>query len=112
MRLDIPVGYIVLDLKLKRVIPNTVYPELLVQNNQSIVADNGISYAIFSNEKLINNSGSFNYAKDFDSTLLYKELVYTRGTNLGGSHHLAVKGPSERNRCGKFCYISLAQCAG
>jgi len=96
MNLDIPVGYIILDLKLKRVNPNTVYPELLVHNNQSSVSDNRFSYAIFSNGKLINNSGSFNYVKDFDTTLLQKELIYTWGMNLVGSHHLAVKGPSER----------------
>jgi len=94
--LDIPVGYIILDLKLKRVIPNTVYPELLVHNNMSNVIHKGFSYAIYSNEKLINNSGSFNYAKGFDTTLLQKELIYTQGIILGGSHHLAIQGPSER----------------
>ncbi len=96
MKLDILVGYIVLDLKLKRVVPNTVYPELLVNNNQSIAAEHGISYAIYLNNKLINTSGNFNYVKDFDTTLLNKELLFTRGTNQEGSHHLAVMGPSDR----------------
>jgi len=94
--LDIPVGYIILDLKLKRVIPNSVYPELLVRNNQRNITDKRISYAIYSNDKLINNSGSFNYVKDFDTALLQQQAIYTRGTNLDELHHLAVKGPSER----------------
>jgi len=94
--LDITVGFVVLDLKLKRVIPNTVYPELLVHNNQSIETDKGFSYAIFSNGRLINNSGDFNYSKEFDTNQLQRELIFTRGTNFAGSHHLAVRGPSKR----------------
>jgi nitrogen fixation/metabolism regulation signal transduction histidine kinase len=89
------IGHIVLDLKLKRVIPNTVYPELLV-HNKSMIKDNGFSYAIFSGGKLINTSGNFNYAKNFDPQILESELVYNRGINLEGSHHLAVDGPNER----------------
>ena len=92
---DITVGFVVLDLKLKRVIPNTIYPELLV-NNQGIETNIGFSYAIFSNERLINNSGDFNYSKEFDANQLQRELIFTRGTNLAGSHHLAVRGPSNR----------------
>lgn len=89
------IGHIILDLKLKRVIPNTVYPELLVRN-KSMVSDNGFSYAIVSNNKLVNTSGSFNYAKDFDTGILNSELIYTRGSNIADYHHLAVKGPSDR----------------
>ena len=89
------VGHIVLDLKLKRVIPNTVYPELLVRS-RSAIKDYGFSYAIFSGGSLINNSGSFNDNRDFNTNLLESELVYTRGINTGGFHHLAVAGPSGR----------------
>jgi signal transduction histidine kinase len=89
------IGYIILDLKLKRVIPNTVYPELLVRN-KSNVTDNGFSYAIYSEGQLVNNSGNFNYANAFDPEILESELIYTRGSNIAGSHHLAIKGPSNR----------------
>jgi nitrogen fixation/metabolism regulation signal transduction histidine kinase len=92
---QIPVGYIVLDLKLKRVIPNTVYPELLV-HNKSIISDHGFSYAIYLNERLMNNSGNFNYTKDFNPGILEKNKIYQKGLNLGGFHHLAVKGTSDR----------------
>ena len=89
------IGHIVLDLQLKRVIPNTVYPELLV-HNKSVIKDNGFSYAIFSGGELINNSGTFNYAKNFDASILESQLIFNRGINLEGSHHLAVQGPSGR----------------
>ncbi|MGI9549581.1 MAG: ATP-binding protein, partial [Aurantibacter sp.] len=92
---DISVGYIILDLKLKRVIPNTVYPELLV-HNKSIIPDYGFSYAVFSDGQLVNSSGNFNYAKNFDSSLLQEERIYKRGFNSLEAHHLAVKGPSVR----------------
>ncbi|GJM28915.1 MAG: hypothetical protein DHS20C17_15500 [Cyclobacteriaceae bacterium] len=89
------IGHIILDLKLKRVIPNSVYPELLVRN-KSIETENGFSYAIFSNGELVNNSGNFNYARDFDPEILDSELIYTRGSNIAEYHHLAIKGPSNR----------------
>ena len=93
---EIIVGYVVIDLKLKRVIPNTVYPELLVYNNQQIRRNNSYSYAVYSDNNLINNSGSFNYAKEFEPRLFEKEALFSRGINLGGYHHLAMKGPSNR----------------
>ena len=92
---DATVGYIVLDLKLKRVTPNTVYPELLVQN-RSIVSDYGFSYAVYANEKLINSSGSYNYSKDFDPTYLQDPKLFDQGVNSKGSHHFGVTGPSQR----------------
>ena len=92
---NVTIGYIILDLKLKRVTPNTVYPELLVQN-RSIVSDYGFSYAVFSNEKLINSSGSYNYSKDFDSTYLQDSRLFEQGINSKGSHHFGVTGPSQR----------------
>ena len=92
---EVTAGFIILDLKLKRVMPNTVYPELLV-HNRNIVTDYGFSYAVYANEKLINSSGSFNYAKDFDPRYLQNSQLFQQGIDSNESHHFGVTGPSDR----------------
>ncbi len=90
------VGYIIIDLQLKRVIPNTVYPELLVYNSPRDNSLNQYSYAIYLNGKLINNSGNFNYAKDFKQVSFENQRLFSKGINLEGYHHYGVKSTQGR----------------
>jgi two-component system nitrogen regulation sensor histidine kinase NtrY len=59
-------GYIALELSLKKIVPESVYPELLVDNR---FAENfkaaDYSYAIFQNDTLVSTFGSFNYETNF-----------------------------------------------
>lgn len=87
------VGYIVLDLRLKKIIPNAVYPELIV--DKRFVQPDGeenYSYGIFQQGTLINNAGTFNYQKDFNETLLKKDILFNEGIVFHGHHHLGVRG--------------------
>ncbi|MGF1638533.1 MAG: ATP-binding protein, partial [Cyclobacteriaceae bacterium] len=64
-------GYVLLDLRLKRIIPNSVYPLLLTDNRfVQVVQQNKLSYGIFDEDNLIFNYGDFNYQKNIDASLL------------------------------------------
>ncbi len=86
-------GTIVLQLTLKKLLPNSVVPELLVdqKNNQPFRMDM-LSYAIYSGNKLRYNEGEYDYATNFNRKLLGHMELYTQGTGQGNYHHLGVKG--------------------
>lgn len=73
-------GYIVLDLSLRRVVPQQVYPELLSDNRfvQSI-RDKDFSYALYNGDKISYRSGSFNFDRDFDPRLLSNKDLFSKG---------------------------------
>lgn len=91
------IGYIILDLGLKRIIPNTVYPELIVDKRfMQPIAEENYSYGIFQNGDMVNNSGSFNYQKDLRDSFLNDEKLYDKGIIQDGFHHLGIKGSQEK----------------
>src|SRR5690606_17845482 len=90
------IGYIVLDLKLKKIIPNSVYPELIVDKRFVQSEEGDYSYGIFQNGELINNAGMFNYQKGFNESLLKDPDLFVNGIVVNGHHHLGVTGGGER----------------
>ena len=73
-------GYLVMDLKLKKIIPNNVYPELLVDSRFLLPFENkNYSYAIYNEGKLLSYSGDFDYQNDFDISYLSKEKITKKG---------------------------------
>ncbi|MTI32479.1 sensor histidine kinase [Xanthovirga aplysinae] len=88
-------GYIIIDLKLKRNIPDNVYPELLVDSRFPFL-DKEYNYGIFSNGQLVYNAGNFNYLKDFSSDVANNSSFYSQGIIKNGYHHLGVKGNGNR----------------
>jgi len=76
-------GYVVLDLSLKRIIPQQVYPELLSDNRfaQSL-RNRDFSYAAFSDVKIIDQYGSFNFDRDFEPHELNDQKLYSTGVRL------------------------------
>jgi len=55
------IGYIILDFKQKRLTPENVYPELLVDNRFFEYQVNDFKYAIFESNFLIHSSGNLDY---------------------------------------------------
>ena len=91
------VGHIILSLKLKRVIPNSVYPELLVDKNQSAATIRGdYSYALFKGGALEYTSGLFNASNDFEMTDLQKEKLYETGIVKRKMFYLGVRGDDDK----------------
>jgi signal transduction histidine kinase len=80
MNYGLTTGYVAMDLKLKKIIPDNVYPELLVDGRFLLPFENkNYSYAIYNDGDLLSHSGDFNYLNDFDSTYLNGTIVKTAG---------------------------------
>jgi two-component system, NtrC family, nitrogen regulation sensor histidine kinase NtrY len=85
-------GYIVLDLKIKKNVPNNIFPELLVDEKFDFPKlDKKFSYAIYSHDTLIFTSGNFNYERN----ILKHHLKLLRSAELSKSiaehSHLAIR---------------------
>jgi len=86
------VGFVVLDLSLKKLIPQNVFPELLVDNQFFNYYKNAdFSYAFFLKETLIGSSGAYNYERDFNPELLGKGSLYKTGVAENGFTHIGLE---------------------
>lgn len=96
-RLDVRHGYVIVELSLKKIIPESVYPELLVDYGfQQFYRTQDLSYAVFANGRLVFTSGQFNYQKFFDRSLLGNIRLYTEGVSVNGFDHIAQEDNNNR----------------
>ncbi len=87
-----PAGWVALDLSLKRVIPDNVYPELLVDNRFSqIYRNRDFSYAVFLKGELISSFGLFNFGRDFQRKQIQNPDLYTTGIDDNGYRHIGIE---------------------
>lgn len=97
LRLDQTVGFIVIDLSLKRIIPQRVFPELLVDSRFSEYFQNrDKSFAFISEKKIISASGNFNYDRDFNFTQLENPSLFRLGIKERGYIHTALEDEQGR----------------
>jgi two-component system, NtrC family, nitrogen regulation sensor histidine kinase NtrY len=83
-------GTIVVELSLKKVIPENVYPELLVDNRfLDFYRSQEISYGVYAQGKLAYSSGSFNYEGLFDPSWFGDPALHTEGVTKQGYYHIA-----------------------
>lgn len=86
------VGFVLIDLSLKKVAPLSVYPELLVDNRFSHFLNTGdFSYGFYSNGKLVASSGEFNYDRQETTKQISDPAIFTTGVKLFGYDHVAVE---------------------
>ncbi|MCU0391266.1 MAG: ATP-binding protein [Thermoflexibacter sp.] len=90
-RKGMDIGKIILDLKSKKVVPNSVYPRLFLDKKfANYYEDENLSYAIYKNGKLWDSFGSFSYDNsflgEFTNQDLESELV------IRNHRHFLVKG--------------------
>jgi len=96
-RLSAMAGWVVVELSLKKIIPENVYPELLVDNSfQQFYRSQELSYAVFYRNTLLYSSGAFNYEHSFDRMLLGSGALHTHGLHYAGFDHIAVEDENER----------------
>jgi nitrogen fixation/metabolism regulation signal transduction histidine kinase len=89
-RFKVTIGYIVVELSLKKIIPENVYPELLVDNSfQQFYKTQDLSYAVFSNKDIVFSSGDFNYEGFFNREWLGRIELYNTGVTASGYIHIA-----------------------
>ncbi|GCC52965.1 two-component sensor histidine kinase [Chryseotalea sanaruensis] len=86
-------GYILIELSLKRILPQNAYPELLVDNRfRESLKPNDLTYASFAMNRVQASAGDFNYERDFDKKMLGEPELYTTGVVSNGYQHYAVEG--------------------
>jgi two-component system, NtrC family, nitrogen regulation sensor histidine kinase NtrY len=85
-------SFIVLDLCLKKIIPETVFPELMIDNRYGQNFRNKeFSYALFTSGKIGSTFGGFNYEKQFNLRWLGLVDLYTKGLVENGYRHVAIE---------------------
>ncbi len=97
------VGYVVLDLKLRKDAPASVYPELLVKDKlvQSPKTQQ-YSHAVYEQAtnspfpSLTYSTGTYNYERKMPTTVLTDPGLYKTGVTLEGFRHLGLKGSNGR----------------
>jgi signal transduction histidine kinase len=86
-------GYVALELSLKKIVPESVYPELLVDNR---FAENfkaaDYSYAIFQNDTLVSTFGTYNYETKFSKDWLTSIPEGQDGKVVDGYRHILIAG--------------------
>ncbi|MBS1682755.1 MAG: HAMP domain-containing histidine kinase [Bacteroidetes bacterium] len=111
-------GYVVIDLSIRHIAQQQVYPTLLVDSRfaQSIRNKN-FSYATFSQNKLIDHFGDYNFERDFDVKLLHNRELFLNGiakdthqfirveNDNGNSLVLAATLYSELNVIANFSFL-------
>lgn len=96
-RYGITIGHIILQLRLKKYLPSTVYPRLLVDERfMNEPADENYSYAIFEGDNLRYKSGQYNYLTNLPATVFDNERLYSEGVELNGFHHLGIRGTGSK----------------
>lgn len=90
-------GIIVVELSLKKIIPENVYPELLVDRTfQQFYHTEDLNYAVFSDKDIVYTSGEYNYENFFDRRWLGSTALYTSGITFNGYDHIAQEDQSGR----------------
>ncbi len=96
-RYDHDAGYIILDLKLKKIIRNKVYPRLLLDERfSSSYYEDQYDYAIYNNYVLSYTSGDFNYQKDFNNAWLKGKILFSKGIEKDGYRHQGYRGSNNK----------------
>lgn len=90
-------GYVIVELSLKKIIPENVYPELLVDRTfQQFYHTHDLNYAVFSNKQIVFTSGEYNYENFFERKWLADSDLYTTGISSNGYDHIAQEDENER----------------
>ncbi|MDO1446105.1 HAMP domain-containing sensor histidine kinase [Rhodocytophaga aerolata] len=88
-----PVGYVIINLKLKRIVPENVYPELLVDKRFSQSPESQqYSYAVYKYNNILHSEGIFNYKRYLDATVLEDPAARDPGVIVGDYLHVIVDG--------------------
>jgi signal transduction histidine kinase len=91
------IGKVLIDLRLKKIAPNSIYPNLLTDTDASTqLAYQGMSYAVYDHDRLVYNAGPFGYDKNFIRQFdqLAEDEKETREIVVADNRHLLVRrGP-------------------
>ncbi|NJN25245.1 MAG: HAMP domain-containing histidine kinase [Cyclobacteriaceae bacterium] len=92
------IGYVLIDLRQKRLVPNSVFPLLLNENldAQQIEGTEQYSYGVFIGKELQYNYGAFNYRKNLDAFVEHSDKLLEKGVKIQEYYHRAYLGDNNR----------------
>lgn len=85
------VGYVILDLTLKKFIPTSVFPELLLESRYFLSTSQEFDYAIYKNNQVLYKQGRFSFENKLSADDLRKEEMYLKGMERDGVHYYGLK---------------------
>lgn len=85
------VGHIILDLTLKKYIPTSVFPELLLESRYFVSGANEFDYAVYKNGEILYKQGRFSFENKLSHEDIRKDQLYQRGVEREGVHYYGVK---------------------
>ncbi|MDF2159204.1 HAMP domain-containing sensor histidine kinase [Algoriphagus sp. CAU 1675] len=89
-------GTLFLELNQLRIQPGSVYPKLLLDKKYSEKLNPiQFDYAIFKDEELIRNSGTFNYLSAGLKGRLAEKKLLTEGIHANGFHHFGIQNEGD-----------------
>ncbi len=92
------IGFVVLDVQQKRIIPTNVYPELLLDKHFVVSPESRqYSYAIYNNQELIYREGDFNYEKDFQKKNFANLDLLQTSLVIGDYQHVGMQNTEGRS---------------
>lgn len=100
------IGYVLLDLRQKRLVPNSVFPLLLNENlyAQQIAGTEQFSYGVFNGSEVQYNYGEFNYLKNLTAFADNAEVMFNESVRISGFNHKAFMGEGN-----KFVIVSAKE---
>ncbi|MDJ1470446.1 sensor histidine kinase [Xanthocytophaga flava] len=91
------IGFIVLDLQQKRVVPTNVFPGLLLDKRfVASPAARTYSYAIYDRDNLVYHEGEYNYEKYFNTKRLHSKELFESSLVTDVYQHVGVKNDNGR----------------
>jgi len=86
------IGHIILNLQLKRMIPNSINQSFLVDEKyKDVTLTDNYSYAIYDNKELIYSFGDFAYDNSFLEPFFHEKGFILPEINFDNYHHLCIK---------------------
>ena len=114
------IGFVLLELTQKKIVPHSVFPLLLTDNlyAQQIGGSNQYSYGVFNKQELQYNFGEFNYRKNFEKLSEKSHILFDGSVPIQGFNHKAfgegekvvivsAKVPSVAARAANFSFLFL-----
>ena len=90
-------GYILLEIKLRKVIPYSIFPALLIEKSSLQMTEvKDFSYAIYDKGRIISSFGDYNYFKNFKELSPEQRIHTAQGIILEGKYHQLVSFADNR----------------
>lgn len=90
------VGYVVLNLILKKYIPASVFPELLLESKYFLTNMDQFEYAVYKNGEILYKQGSYAFENKLSPQTLENERLYKKGIELDDFRYFGIKTSDNR----------------